>query len=99
MVLSLQRRCNWFGLVALLFLFAMRRALKKREGEASVASPTWLREFEAGVTVAQLEASQAVPQLPAAVVERRNAVREQVEEIANNSPEAIAAQVAQWMKE
>jgi flagellar biosynthesis/type III secretory pathway M-ring protein FliF/YscJ len=26
-------------------------------------------------------------------------VREQVEEIANNSPEAIAAQVAQWMKE
>jgi flagellar M-ring protein FliF len=87
------------GLLALIFLFAMRRALKKREGEASVPSPTWLRELEAGVTVAQLEASQQVPQLPAAVVERRNAVREQVEEIANNSPEAIAAQVAQWMKE
>jgi flagellar biosynthesis/type III secretory pathway M-ring protein FliF/YscJ len=64
-----------------------------------VPSPTWLRELESGVTVAQLEASQQVPQLPAAVVERRAAVREQVEEIANNSPEAIAAQVAQWMKE
>jgi flagellar M-ring protein FliF len=87
------------GLLALIFLFAMRRALKRREGESSVPSPTWLRELESGVTVAQLEASQQVPQLPAAVVERRNAVREQVEEIANNSPEAIAAQVAQWMKE
>lgn len=87
------------GLLALIFLFMMRRALKKREGESSVPSPTWLRELEGGITVAQLEAGQPVPQLPAAVVERRNAVREQVEEIANNSPEAIAAQVAQWMKE
>jgi flagellar M-ring protein FliF len=87
------------GLLALIFLFSMRRALKRREGESSVPSPTWLRELEGGITVAQLEAGQAIPQLPAAVVERRNAVREQVEEIANNSPEAIAAQVAQWMKE
>jgi flagellar M-ring protein FliF len=87
------------GFAALIFLLMMRRALKRREGEASVPTPTWLRELESGITVAQLEAGQPVAQLPAAVVERRNAVREQVEEIANNSPEAIAAQVAQWMKE
>jgi flagellar M-ring protein FliF len=89
------------GLAALLFLFFMRRALKRREGEASVAEPTWLRELERGVTVAELEAGSG-PQLALpspADIERRNAVREQVEEIAANSPEAIASQVAAWMKE
>jgi flagellar M-ring protein FliF len=88
------------GLAALIFLFMMRRALKRREGESSVPTPTWLRELEAGQTVAELEAGgPPVPALPAGVIERRNAVREQVEEIAENSPEAIASQVAAWMKE
>jgi flagellar M-ring protein FliF len=89
-----------FGVIgALLFLFLMRRALKRREGDASVPSPTWLRELESSVTVAELEAGVGVPQLPPAVVERRNAVHAQVEEIAENQPEAIASQVAAWMKE
>ena len=89
------------GLAALLFLFFMRRALKRREGEASVAEPTWLRELEGGMTVAELESGGPPPlALPSAAdIERRNAVREQVEEIAANSPEAIASQVAAWMKE
>jgi flagellar M-ring protein FliF len=89
------------GLVALLFLFFMRRALKRREGEVSVAEPTWLRELERGMTVAELESGGPPPlALPSAAdIERRNAVREQVEEIAANSPEAIASQVAAWMKE
>jgi flagellar M-ring protein FliF len=84
---------------ALIFLFLMRRALKRREGDASVPSPTWLRELESSVTVAELESGVGVPQLPPAVVERRNAVHAQVEEIAENQPEAIASQVAAWMKE
>ena len=85
---------------ALVFLFLMRRALKRREGDASVPSPTWLRELESSVTVAELEAGAHRPQLPPpAVVERRNAVHAQVEEIAENQPEAIASQVAAWMKE
>jgi flagellar M-ring protein FliF len=88
------------GLAALLFLFFMRRALKRREGEASVAEPTWLRELERGMTVAELESGAPPLALPSpADLERRNAVREQVEEIAANSPEAIASQVAAWMKE
>jgi flagellar M-ring protein FliF len=83
------------GLAALLFLFFMRRSLKRREGEASVPAPTWLRELQSGITVAELEASPSL-QLPPA---RQDPVREQVEEIANSQPEAIASQVAQWMKE
>src|SRR5581483_10493665 len=90
------------GVLALLavgFLVAMRRALARREREASVPSPTWLRELEGGVTVAELEAGPSAPQLPPALAESRSALREQIEEIASTSPEAIAGQVAQWMKE
>jgi flagellar M-ring protein FliF len=87
------------GLGALIFLFMMRRALKRREGEASVPEPTWLREIEGGMTVAELEAAPSMPALPSADVERRDQAREAVEEIANNKPEAIAHQVAAWMKE
>jgi flagellar M-ring protein FliF len=88
------------AIAALVFLFGMRRALRRREGERSVAEPTWLRELERGVTVAELEAGTPLAGLPSpAEIERRNAVREQVEEIATNSPEALASQVAAWMKE
>jgi flagellar M-ring protein FliF len=87
-------------LASLIFLFLMRRALKRREGEKSLPAATWLREIESGVTVAELEgATLAMPALPSAQDAQRNAIREQVEEIASNKPEAIASQVAQWMKE
>jgi flagellar M-ring protein FliF len=87
------------GLGALIFLFMMRRALKRREGDPAVPEPTWLREIEGGMTVAELEAAPTMPALPSADVERRDQAREAVEEIANNKPEAIAHQVAAWMKE
>ena len=87
------------GLGALIFLFMMRRALKRREGDPSVPEPTWLREIEGGMTVAELEAAPSMPALPSAEVERRDQAREAVEEIANNKPEAIAHQVSAWMKE
>ncbi len=85
------------GLAALLFLFFMRRSLKRREDEDSVPTPTWLRELERGVTVAELEAMPTVHQLPPARVV--DEVREQLEQIAEEQPEAIASQVAQWMTE
>ena len=86
------------GLAALVFLFVMRRALSRREKEASVPEPTWLRELESGFSLSELEGTQAMA-LPAAVADRRDPVHEQLEEIANNSPEVIASQVSQWMKE
>jgi flagellar M-ring protein FliF len=87
-------------LASLVFLFLMRRALKRREGEKSLPAATWLREIESGVTVAELAgATAALPALPSAQEQQRSAIRDQVEEIAQNQPEAIASQVAQWMKE
>jgi len=53
------------AIAAIVFLFMIRRALKRREGEASVPEPTWLRELESGLTVAELE-GRAVPPCAAA---------------------------------
>jgi flagellar biosynthesis/type III secretory pathway M-ring protein FliF/YscJ len=85
------------AIAAIVFLFLMRRALSRREKEDSVPEPTWLRELESGFSLSELEASKTIA-LPAAI-DRRDPVHEQLEEIANNSPEVIASQVSQWMKE
>jgi flagellar M-ring protein FliF len=94
------------GLVAAVFLFLMRGGLKRREGEGVAPEPTWLREVESAMPLAELE-SGMVPRLPSnlgrqaldAAAERRNQVRDEVEEIAMKQPQQIAAQVGQWLKE
>ena len=84
------------GLATLLFLFFMRRGLKRREGEGVAPEPTWLRELQGSVPLAQLEAGTAALE-PAR--ERPNALKTQVDEIAKTQPEQIAAQMAAWLKE
>jgi flagellar M-ring protein FliF len=86
------------GIAALVFLFLMRRALSRREKEDAVPEPTWLRELESGFSLSELEGSKTIA-LPAAPIDRRDPIHEQIEEIAHNSPEVIASQVSQWMKE
>ena len=46
------------GLAALVFLFLLRRNLKRREGEARFAEPTWLREISQATPLAELEAGR-----------------------------------------
>src|SRR5207248_7308380 len=46
------------GFAMLIFLFFTKRHLKRREGE-ELASPTWLRELEAAVSLAELEGGHA----------------------------------------
>jgi flagellar M-ring protein FliF len=87
------------GLGALLFLFFMRRNLKRREGEDLGGQPTWLREIEAAVPLAELEAGNGDRALLAAAGERRAQDAAQLEEIVRAQPQRIAAQVGQWMKE
>jgi flagellar M-ring protein FliF len=90
---------KWLGIaagVSVLFFF-VRRNLAKRERDPVALEPTWLREIEHAVPVAELEASTngRVP-VPNG---RPEGLREQVEEIARKQPEQIAMQVGQWMKE
>jgi len=90
------------AIAAIVFLFMIRRALKRREGETSVPEPTWLRELESGLTVAELEAMparRALPPSPAMEDPAHQALRTQVEEIVNHQPQAVANQVSAWMKE
>ncbi len=87
------------GLGSLVFLFLMRRALKRRESDPSVPEPTWLREIQSGsMTVAQLESAGGHVALPASGSKQSPASR-QVEEMVRSQPNAVANQVAAWMKE
>ena len=82
---------------ALLFLFFVRRGLKRREGEAIGLEPTWLREITESRPLAELEAGRAGIDLSTDA--RRQHVAEQVEEIVRRQPETVANQVTQWMRE
>ncbi|MFL5909333.1 MAG: flagellar basal-body MS-ring/collar protein FliF [Gaiellaceae bacterium] len=83
------------GFGMLIFLFFMKRHLKRREGE-ELASPTWLRELEAPVSLAELEGGHTT-MLPA--VSGPTPLRAQVDDIAARDPEKIAHQVRAWMND
>jgi len=85
------------GLGALLFLFFVRRGLKRREGEALGLEPTWLREITESRPLAELEAGRGDINLSTDA--RRQHVAEQVEEIVRRQPETVANQVTAWMRE
>ncbi|HEY3614068.1 MAG TPA: flagellar M-ring protein FliF C-terminal domain-containing protein, partial [Gaiellales bacterium] len=87
------------GAGSVVFLFLMMRTIKRRERDESVPEPTWLREIQSGsMTVAQLESGGGQAALPAPAA-KRSAARDQVEEMARTQPQAVANQVAAWMKE
>jgi flagellar M-ring protein FliF len=86
------------GFATIIFLFMMRRGLKRREGEGVAPEPTWLREIERSVAVAELEAAPNRTMLDPAG-QRRAALKAEAEEIAQKQPEQIAVQVSAWLKE
>ena len=86
------------GLAAIVFLFLIRRNLKRREREPRFAEPTWLREISQATPLAALEAAGMRSVLSASAQNREMAHKE-AEEIARNQPEHVALQVQQWMNE
>lgn len=87
---------KWGGLAlaTLLFLFFVRRSLKKREGEA-LGEPVWLREINAPQPLAALEAAAPTAELG----RPKNDIRRRAEEIAAKEPEKVAQQLRAWMAE
>jgi flagellar M-ring protein FliF len=88
------------GIGALLFLFFMRRNLKKREREVFAGNPTWLRELETPRPLAALgsgadEDVTGVKRLRSPV----NVPKRQVEELVERDPDRVAQQVRAWMSE
>src|SRR3954468_5905861 len=85
------------GLAALIFLFFMTRGLRKREAE-SLGTPAWLKEIEEPITLAQLEQSTGVVELPPGLPARvPDASLHQLDQLMEREPERVAAQVKQWM--
>jgi flagellar M-ring protein FliF len=88
------------GIGALLFLFFMRRNLKRREREVFTGQPTWLRELE---TPRPLAALASGGDEPATEVKRLrspvNVPKRQVEELVERDPDRVAQQVRAWMSE
>ena len=95
---------KWVGVLlgSAIFLFLLRKNLKRREGEGVAIEPTWLREIERSVPVGALESGGGVNPLEIAVDpagERRQQMKSEVQEIVRNNPEQIALQISQWMRE
>jgi flagellar M-ring protein FliF len=90
------------GLAALLFLFFMTRALKRREGE-QLAGPAWLTEIEEPVSLAELEERTQViaPVEPTIILPPRapDANLRTLDQLMDREPERVAAQVKQWISE
>jgi len=91
---------KWAGLAlgTAIFLFFVRRGLKRREREGVAPEPTWLREIERSVPVAELTAGPGRATLDP-IHARRAALKAEAEEIAEKQPEQLAVQVAEWLKE
>ena len=87
------------GFGALLFLFFMRRSIRRREKETFTGQPTWLRELETPRPLAALvsgdEPQTEIKRLRAPV----NVPKRQVEELVERDPDRVAQQVRAWMSE
>jgi len=87
------------GLACLVFLFFVSRQLKKREREGLSAEPTWLREIQRAMPVAELEATRVRGELTNPTSQRTAALRAEASEIAMRQPDQIAQQIGEWLKE
>ena len=84
------------GLASLLFLLFVGRHLRKREGEALMDEPMWLRQIEAPQSLSELEAAQSAGAGgPTSALDQRK----KVEEAVRKEPERVAAQVRNWLSE
>ncbi|HYW28719.1 MAG TPA: flagellar basal-body MS-ring/collar protein FliF [Gaiellales bacterium] len=85
------------AIAAIIFLFLVRRNLKRREGDPVAPEPRWLKEITQSTPIAQLGSGPT--QATAVMPERRQHMQATAEEIVKNQPDAVAMQVAQWMNE
>jgi flagellar M-ring protein FliF len=93
------------GLALLAFLFFVTRHLRRREDQALLGEPVWLREIESPTSLAELERGELGPYgedtraLPRARRPEVNPVRAELEELVDREPERVAHQVRAWMNE
>jgi flagellar M-ring protein FliF len=92
------------GLGLIAFLFFVTRHLRRREDQALLGEPVWLREIESPTSLAELERGRLdqyedTIALPRARRPEVNPVRAELEELVDREPERVASQVRAWMNE
>ncbi len=87
------------GFGALLFLFFMRRNLRRREKETFAGQPTWLRELDAPRPLTALVSGDESPTEVKRLRSPVNVPKRQVEELVERDPDRVAQQVRAWMSE
>jgi len=87
------------GLGALMFLFFMRRSIRRREKETFTGQPTWLRELETPRPLAALVSGDESPTEVKRLRSPVNVPKRQVEELVERDPDRVAQQVRAWMSE
>ena len=87
------------GIGALLFLFFMRRNLRRREKETFAGQPTWLRELDAPRPLTALVSGDEPPTEVKRLRSPVNVPKRQVEELVERDPDRVAQQVRAWMSE
>ena len=94
-----------YALIAIasaLFLFFSTRALRRREKAPIDDQPPWLREIELPAPLAELERrnpTHPTESMPVLASNGSTPVRQQVEQLAESSPERVAQQMRSWMQE
>jgi flagellar M-ring protein FliF len=84
------------GLGAIIFLFFMMRAIKKREKD-SFGQPKWLSELESPRPLAALEASTPVE--VSSLQPHIGVARKQIEDLVQRDPDLVAQHLRAWMAE
>jgi len=87
------------GFGALMFLFFMRRSIRRREKETFTGQPTWLRELETPRPIAALASGDEPPTEVKRLRSPVNVPKRQVEELVERDPDRVAQQVRAWMSE
>ena len=87
------------GFASLIFLFFVGRHLRRREDEALMGEPLWLRQIEAPQSLSSLEAAQAGGAAGGGPELVGVGSRQTVEDALRKDPETVATQVRTWLSE
>jgi flagellar M-ring protein FliF len=88
------------GLATLVFLFFMRRALRKREDADLLGEPVWLNQIDTARPIGALAAGGGgLDAQPTQILPAAQSRRHMVEEVVEKEPERVVQALRTWMAE
>jgi flagellar M-ring protein FliF len=87
------------GLASLIFLFFMRRALRKREEADLLGEPVWLNQIDMPRPIGELAAGGGLDGQPTHALPPAQTRRHVVEQVVEKEPERVVQALRTWMAE